>query len=604
MSEVTLFDLPLVVQGLILSNLSIKQQLKFRLVCRETKSWIDRNGSLIAKNIPSTQITSYRDQTFRNFCFKKPEPTHLITNVHLENESVDVFNDRAMKTFVHLHSHFITSLHLKRYYVCRDNVNQRRFLEALTNMKSLEMDEIWISASGNSKETMSIKIPETFRNLESLKFGRMIVYREGTDEIITTFVGVGITADQKKVLRWHVYDLLDVCTKLIRLRVPTSPKGLFENSFDESFRLLNYVRLRTRGIPDRPPTGRSNLMYIDLHRLYSCTSSLEVLLIIGARMRIQFKNVNSKLFKSGSSFTMVGAPPGTRNDFINSFISTYMVNTRFEYVQKLTIQASLIQNECIVGRNKGPDIFPNLVEINIILDIGFDPSYGPAVYSANPNDPSGARFICFPRADQVLRFFFPERLQYNFCRTLGITFTDPIQSFQKRATPNKLSSLPTIVSCLPEIKNLTISGFNGIRQTFLQLWNGFPNLEKLVVERCTTLNAACFISGDGNPNKVANFHCFKKLQYLELIGLESMPGMTTKRGLGLSVLSRIGLEPFSLLTKDEPSSKTAVWIRPQSSTRRPVLMSESTVVTRSVTRTLAMKRKAANLARSKRRRLN
>ncbi|CAL8108889.1 unnamed protein product [Orchesella dallaii] len=543
------------VQGHILSNLSIKDHLNLRAVCKDTKNWIDRNDSLIAKNIPATVIKHYKQITFSKFLSQKQQPIHLITNLHLENESLELYKDKRMSEFLRLHSHFITTLHLKRYFVNARNENQRKFLETLTNLKSFEMDEMWLASSGNCKE--STRIPNNFPNLEKLMLGRVIVYNESNGEIYTKFIGVGIALDQKNIVRWHIWRMMEVCLKLVYLRVPISPKGLFDNSFDECFRLLNYVRLRTRGVPDRPHGIKIYLMRADLDKFNCCTSSLEVLLIIGARMRIQFLNVNSKIFKSGSSFCMIGAPPGTRNDYINSLLSTYIVNKRFDYVQKITIKASLIQNECIVGRFKGPDLFPHLLEIDIILDIGFDPEISSKVYSADPNETNGVKYICFPRADQILRFFFPVDQKYRICRTLAIRFLEPIYKYQKRATPTKLTTLPDIIACLPELRVLTISGWNGKKQMYLKLWQGFPHLEQLTIERCPTLNAACFVSGNGNPNILANFQFLKNLKRLELIGLETMPGMTTKRGIGINILTRFGLKPFNLLTNIDSCPRIA-----------------------------------------------
>lgn len=331
----------------------------------------------------------------------------MISNLHLESETLAVYNDNVLfEHFVPLYGSSVEKLHVTRYFICSNNGKQTEFFESFENLKSLEVDEIWVA----NADDITTRIPEKFRHLTNLKLGHVKVYNEATYEVYESIV---MPLERKKSIRWHVWNVLDICDRLEYLRVPISPKFLFDNTFDECFRLLNYIRIRTRGITERgfrAQRSQAAVMRCDINNFACCTSSLEVLLIVGARMRIQFHNVNSKVFRRGSSFCVIGIPPRARFDYIFSFVSTSLVNRQFDYLQKVTFRASSIQNECIIGREKGPELFPNLKEFALILDIGFDTQSPTAVYSrlVNPQpDPNNPllqhRNVCFPRADQVLR---------------------------------------------------------------------------------------------------------------------------------------------------------------------------------------------------------
>lgn len=467
------------------------------MVCKAAKFWIDQTSNRLAQHIPNSIVRNYGPNSFKVFTSRRIP--HIITSIHLEDDTLAVFDDPMMPGFLKEQGQFITSVRLKRYFICNNCQNQYSFFESLTNLCDLVLDEVWIA----NVDDISLGVPETIQNLTSLKFGKVKIYNEPTYEVIET--SEGIPNERKKILRWQVWNLLDSCLELDHLKVPISPKFLFDNVFDECFRLLNYIRIRTCEFRLREEfRNKTHIMQCDISNFACCTSSLEVLLIVGARMRIQFLNVNSKIFRRGSNFCIVGHPQYSRFEFIQSFVSSSLVNRAFDYVEKLTFKASLIQNECIIGRDKGPGLFPNLKEFSIILDIGCDTSYPSALYSRQPNS-THTRNVCLPRAEQMLLFFFPTNMAYKFVHTASIIIQDPVFENQKKIQPERLMSLPKITKCFPSLRVLTLSGLNSKRSMYFALWHGFPKLEKLTLENCTNLNASCFIDGNGNPNNPENF---------------------------------------------------------------------------------------------------
>ncbi len=459
--------------------------------------WIDQSSNRLAEHIPNSILQNHGPNSFKVFTSRRIP--HVITSIHLVDDTLAVFDDPLMPAFLKKHGFLITSVRLKRYFICNNCQNQSTFFEALTNLRALVLDEVWIA----NVDDITLSVPETVQTVSSLKFGRVKVYNEPTYEVIES--GEDIPIDRQKILRWQVWNILDSCLELDHLRVPISPKFLIDNVFDECFRLLNYIRIRTCEFRLRQEfRDKSCIMHCDINNFACCTSSLEVLLIVGARMKIRFHNVNSKIFRRGSNFCIIGHPQYSRFEFIQSFVSSSLVNRAFEYVQKLTFKASLIQNECIIGRDKGPGLFPNLKEFTIILDIGCDTSFPTALYSRQPNS-TQARNVCLPRAEQMLLFFFPNNMAYKFVHTASIIIQDPVFENQKKIQPDKLMSLPKITKCFPSLRALTLSGLNCKRNTYFSLWHGFPMLEKLSLENCPSLNASCFIDGNGNPNNPENF---------------------------------------------------------------------------------------------------
>lgn len=459
--------------------------------------WIDESSIRLAPHIPNSIIRNHGPNSFKVFTANRIP--HIITNIHLENDTLEVFDDPLLPAFLTAQGSLITSLRLKRYFIGNNCENQQLFLESLTNLRDLVLDEVWIA----NVDDILLSVPETVQNATSMKFEKVKVYNEPTYEEVVT--DEDIPEDRKKTLRWQVWNILDSCLELDHLQVPISPKFLFDNVFDECFRLLNYIRVRTCEFRLREECrGKPLIMVCDINNLNCCISSLEVLLIVGARMKIKFLNVNSKVFRRGSNFCVIGHPQYSKFEFIHSFVSSSLVNRQFEHVQKLTFKASLIQNECIIGRDKGPGLFPNLKEFSIILDIGFDTSHPNALYSSQPNSQT-ARNVCLPRAEQMLLFFFPSNMVYKFVHTASIIVQDPVFENQKKIQPEKLMSLPKITKCFPSLRTLTLSGLNSKRNMYFSLWHGFPKLENLTLENCINLNASCFIDGNGNPNNPENF---------------------------------------------------------------------------------------------------
>ncbi|CAL8129530.1 unnamed protein product [Orchesella dallaii] len=574
MSEQNLLNLPRVVQDNILSKLSIKEQLNFRLVCKGAKSWIDGNGHRLAKNIPATIMNDLKNVTFTKFVQQKEQPIHLMTKIYLENETSDLFEDNLKTKFLQLHSNPITTLRLKRYFLNGRNESQQIFLEGFSNLRHFEVEEILIASSGNTDERT--KVPRNFRNLETLKLGRVIIYQETTGHIFTE--DIDISPDDHDICLKYVWNLIDSCVQLMYLCVPGVTRRPIDSCYEET-RILSYINVRAEA--EAPLSFNSNtfIMTVDLHRFSGCIRHLPHILLCGGMLMIKFLNVNSIVFNSGFPNIM----EGPRNDYIHSLVSTLIVDPPIYFVQKITITASLMPLEYIVGRqHNAPSLFPNLLEIDIILDIGFDPEVNGASYSQDPNGTD--EVICIPHVDQLLRFFFPRNRVYANCHSLSIIFLDPIHRYQRRATPANLTCLPNIISCLRELRNLSISGWNGTNvETYLMLWQGFPKLQKLTIDRCPTLNPKCFIGGNGNSRNISNFQFFQELEFLELIGLEAMPDMDTESRMWSNIQERFDLEPFNLLTKNGCSPRTAVWIR-RHVPDEPIVVKEFTRVTRSAVR--------------------
>ncbi|CAL8129555.1 unnamed protein product [Orchesella dallaii] len=559
------------IQDHILSKLSIKEQLNFRLVCKGAKSWIDRNDHRLAKNIPATIMNDLKNVTFTKFVQQKEQPIHLMTKIYLENETSDLFEDNLMTKFLQLHSNAITTLRLKRYFLNGRNGSQQIFLEGFSNLRHFEVDEILIASSGNTDETT--RVPRNFRNLETLKLGRVLIYQETTGDIFTE--DIDVSPDHYDKCLEYVWNLIDSCVQLVYLCVPGINKRLIDSCYEET-RLLSYINVRAAPMPYDSNTF---IMTVDLHWFSGCTGHLPSILLRGGKLMIKFLNVNSMVFNSGFPNIM----EGPRNDYIHSLVSTLIVDPPIYFVQKLTITASLMPYEYIVERQyNAPSLFPQLLEIDIILDIGFDPVVNGASYSQDPN--GTGEVICIPHVDQLLRFFFPRNRVYENCHSLSIIFLDPIHRYQRRATPANLTCLPNIISCLRELRNLTISGWNGTKvDTYKMLWQGFAKLQKLTIDRCPTLKPKCFIGGNRNSRLISNFQFFQELEFLELIGLEAMPDMNTESRMWSNILERFDLEPFNLLTKNRCSPRTAVWRRRHALDER-IVKKEFTRVTRSATR--------------------
>lgn len=476
--------------------MTLKEQLILRQVCHTTKQWIEESS--LPRHVPVTTIQDHGAKSFTKFLEKRPP--HLITDLRIENNSENFLNDPLLARFMHLHSSNIKRLHMKIFFTCKTR-KELEFYEGFPNLSEFLVDKISISSL---ESQIASSFPRNFKNLKTLKLGSVKAFPEPPDDL---FGAALIPLDRQRPMGFYVWNLIGFCEKLEFLGYPKTSKYFFQAFIDGRGRcefgaFCDYVRKRHQLFPNQP-----NLKICDFQNdnWSPDTKNALPLLKLGQEFGIKFLNVNANLFQFVSIdklIRMYDLQPNT-SDCILSFKNFNCLITGYlPSIERISMTASeanaMLDYSCVY---RGPKSFPNLREIEIVIDVG--------ITQARADTQDNYYFAReFRDVRNLLSHFFYDMEMilldhqdaethvrvYENIESLIIKLTNlPCHTARRKATPEDLP-LQWITQGLPNLRKLTLVGWDvKNRDTCHQLWKGFRLLEEMTFEDCENLGDTCFM---------------------------------------------------------------------------------------------------------------
>ncbi|ODM94133.1 hypothetical protein Ocin01_12553 [Orchesella cincta] len=511
----SILSVPFVVRVKILCKLTTQEQLVLRQVCKTMKDWIDTSS--LVHHVPATIIEDNGSKTFTKFLQKRPP--HVITKLHIENESCDFLHDPALEYFLYLHSSTIKKLSMRRYFTC-GTMGELKFYESFVNLEELELHKISIP----TQHVVSSLFPKSFKELRVLKIGDVKAFPEPPDD---SFGSTLIPLDLQRPMGLYVWKLIGFCEKIEHLGYPNTAKYFFQAFVDGRGRgefgmFCDYIRNRSMEAPEKP-----NLKFCDfLNDNWPPDSrNTLTLLKLGNEFGVQYLNVNANQFNflRISSLIKMYDLPKNASDCINSFKNfNCLITEQLPKVQRVCLKASdvnsMLDYSCVFNGSK---VFPGLQEIEIVVDVGFSENYQAEDIYIKAATLRGVRTL-------LSHFFYDMELilsdeeavrDYTSVSDLTISFKDlPPNPKKWKATPKDLP-MEWIMKALPNLRRLKIVGWAAEHTSYLTLWKGFPRLEELLIEDCENLTDNCFF-GDSEH----------KSAFQELKQLRRLTFMLTKKG--------------------------------------------------------------------------
>lgn len=460
------------------------EQLSLRQVCKTTKEWID--ASSLSYHAPVTIIKDHGSKTFTKFLQKKPP--HVVNSIYIQNDSYDFLNDPALSHFMQIYGPLITSLRIQRYFPLKLE-KDLTFYERFANLSDLELDKISIP----SMHEVENLFPSIFTHLKTLKIGKVTAYPEppADDSFGATLIPLG----RQRPMGMYVWNLIRSCKNIEFLGYPRTAKYFFQAFIDGRGRgefgvFCDYIRNR-----NSQAHNKSNLIFCDLLN-YNWDPDVKnalPLLKIGNEFGVKFLNVNANLFqyiKIDSLVNMYDLPPNT-GDCILSFRNFNCLTTKcLPSVERISMSASqvntMLDYSCIFN---GPKAFPNLREIEIIVDVGFTLPETDIYYRAREfRDVHILLSHFFYDMEMILLEDQEEEMQknrfYENVHSLIIRFVDLKNKLARKASPEDLP-LEWIIKSLPNLRKLKLQGWNVQREeTYKAMWEGLPLLEELILDDC------------------------------------------------------------------------------------------------------------------------
>ncbi|ODM95794.1 putative RNA-binding protein EEED8.10 [Orchesella cincta] len=461
----------------VLPNLNLHELLRFRRVCKRTKSLAENFLNQFEHNV-ELEINE-TSKPLKSFLQLGLPASHI----YLNNTGPDIFQEIEIAKFLDLYGNSITHLRVHKFFTFLE-YHEFLFYQGLTNLHHLEFEEIDATSRNcfNSPDRQKSPFPPNFRNIKSLKIG--MVHRSASYDT------------------GYAWDLIEFCNKLESVSHPLY-KDVFEGMSihpDGPFGCVQSMMLQR--FYDRPE--ENNLKYYDLENyeydvLYPNSIKFLMLCEDCYRFDIRLLNVDAALFRNISpsmrNFFPVVADPvvSLRNVHASVFLM------ELPNLEKLVISSTL-SCSMISQWNKDPK-WPKLE----ILDVTVDSEWLDEMHPFHQG------------TMDLLEIFFKDVVRLNLT-DLRLRFTD----FAPGHELPRPKALHVITSC-PNLKKLTICKWHGTNKALSKLWSGLTELEEITLESCELLGNVGFV---GEDSKDPVFLKLKKLKKLELKNLDEMPKIT------------------------------------------------------------------------------
>ncbi|CAL8108886.1 unnamed protein product [Orchesella dallaii] len=540
MDTAPILGVPFVVRVKILCKLTAQEQLVLRQVCKTTREWIDTSSLL--HHLPATVLKDNGNKTFTKFLQKRPP--HVITELEIENQNCDFLHDPALAYFLHLHSSTITKLSMGRYFTCRipEEIN---FYESFVNLKELMLHKISIPSHGE----VSSVFPNIFKKLQVLKIGDVKAFPEPPDD---SFGATLIPLNLQRPMGLYVWKLIKFCEEIEFLGYPNTAKYFFQAFVDGRGRgefgmFCDYIQNRKLQHPNKP-----NLKFCDFlnDNWPPDSKNTLALLKMGNEFGLRYLNVNSNQFNFlsiGSLIKMYDLPKNSGDSILSFKNFNCLITEQLPAVEKICMSASdvntMLDYSCVFD---GPKIFPCLKEIEIVIDLGFNHNSQPQDIYMKAREFRDVRIllshffydmelILLEKENEAVRF-------YRSVTNLTISFKHLLPNTQRKATPNDLP-MEWILKALP-LRRLRIDGWTAEPNSYLQLWQGCPNLEELIIKDCENLTDHCFI---GNLTHGPGCQNLKSLRRITIEGANTICGLTERT---FQMFQKdLGLQPSTFLNR-------------------------------------------------------